>query len=183
MNDFIDPTYDVTDQHSPLKDHIALLERHEKLALITFHEVEQTLGKALGYPWFKDDRANFPDATEADRVCVGEHVPESIALEVANKIKELEAELAQEKILHQLDHSSVEQFCKLNESLEAELANQRKLIDVWQAACEDGVQELKRAFAKVSHLRGCLKRLADSLEYRHEPDLLKIAREGLKCQT
>lgn len=47
-------------------------------------EIEQTCGKALGYPWFKDDQKNFPGATEADGVCVGEHVAETIVAELAN---------------------------------------------------------------------------------------------------
>jgi hypothetical protein len=84
----------------------AELAKAKDAAQRTFHEVEQTLGKALGYPWFKDDRANFPDATEADGVCVGEHVPESIALEVANKIKELEAELTNWKDMGTIAHTT-----------------------------------------------------------------------------
>lgn len=54
--------------------------------------VQQTLGKALGYPWYKDDQKNFPGATDADGVCVGEHVAESIADEAANRIRKVEAE-------------------------------------------------------------------------------------------
>lgn len=50
------------------------------------NEVEQVLGKALGYPWYKDDPKNFPDATEADGVCVGDHVPGSIAAEAADRL-------------------------------------------------------------------------------------------------
>lgn len=64
-------------------------------------DVCQTLGKALGYPWFKDDQKNFPGATERDGVCVGEHVAASIAAEAAKRlvanetrIKALEAQLA-----------------------------------------------------------------------------------------
>lgn len=56
----------------------------------TNREVVQTLGKALHYPWFKDDQANFPGATEADGVCVGDHVAESLAAEAAKRIAELE---------------------------------------------------------------------------------------------
>ena len=41
------------------------------------------------YPWFKDDRKNFPGATEEHGVCVGEHVAETIASEAANKIIKL----------------------------------------------------------------------------------------------
>ena len=51
-------------------------------------EVEQTLGKALGYPWYKDDHKNFPGATEADGVCIGDHVPESLLAEAARKLTE-----------------------------------------------------------------------------------------------
>lgn len=52
-------------------------------------DISQVLGKVLGYPWFKDDRANFPDATESDGVCVGEHVAISLADEAAAKITRL----------------------------------------------------------------------------------------------
>jgi hypothetical protein len=57
-------------------------------------QVCQSLGKALGYPWFKDDQVNFPRSTEADGVCVGEHVAESIADEAASRISALIAEVA-----------------------------------------------------------------------------------------
>lgn len=56
-------------------------------------EVCQSLGKALRYPWFKDDQLNFPGATEEHGVCVGDHVAESLAAEAARRIGELEATL------------------------------------------------------------------------------------------
>lgn len=49
-------------------------------------DVEQSLGRALGYPWYMDDPDTFPDATEESGVCVGEHVPGTIAKEAAGKI-------------------------------------------------------------------------------------------------
>jgi len=49
-------------------------------------EIEQILGKALGYPWYKDDVKNFPDATEADGVATGEHTPVTIAMEAARRL-------------------------------------------------------------------------------------------------
>lgn len=70
----------------------ALLEnkdRHDALFQAFCREerqVEQILGKALGYLWFKDDQKNFPGTTEADGVCVGEHVPVTIAQEAADHI-------------------------------------------------------------------------------------------------
>jgi hypothetical protein len=52
-------------------------------------EIEQILGKALGYPWYKDDPKNFPNATEADGVCVGENTAWSLAMEAADLIAKL----------------------------------------------------------------------------------------------
>ena len=61
------------------------------------HEIQQLLGKALGWPWYKDDQKNFPGATEADGVFVGEHVAVTLAAEIAEayvkamaRVKELE---------------------------------------------------------------------------------------------
>lgn len=52
-------------------------------------EIEQILGAALGYPRYCDDQTNFPRATEADGVCTGDHVPVTLAVEAAEKIKAL----------------------------------------------------------------------------------------------
>lgn len=54
------------------------------------HEICQILGEALHYPRYCDDEENFPDATKADGVCVGEHVAETLAKEAADCIKALE---------------------------------------------------------------------------------------------
>lgn len=56
-------------------------------------KIEQILGKALGYPYYKDDPKNFPNATEADGVCVGIETAWSLAMLAADKIKELEEKL------------------------------------------------------------------------------------------
>jgi hypothetical protein len=52
------------------------------------HEIEQTLGKALGYPPL------YPDASPVDdgQACVGDHVAETLALEAADLIERLRAE-------------------------------------------------------------------------------------------
>ncbi len=63
------------------------------------HEIGQALGRALGYPKFADDQKNFPGATDADGVCVGEHVAETLASEAAAEIERLKGELAQLRIL------------------------------------------------------------------------------------
>ncbi len=53
-------------------------------------EVEQILGKALHYPWYKDDQEVFPGATEANGVFIGEHVLSTLAMAAARRIAELE---------------------------------------------------------------------------------------------
>lgn len=55
-------------------------------------QIQQTLGKALGYPWFKDDQEHFPDATEDNGVFTGMHVAATIAAEAAVKLMKLRAE-------------------------------------------------------------------------------------------
>lgn len=68
---------------------IAELEERLRVVIDGFrrelNDIEQTCGKALGYPRYCDDQANFPGATEADGVCVGDHVAASIAAELANR--------------------------------------------------------------------------------------------------
>ena len=64
----------------------AEVARMKKAASTINEEVCQILGAALGYPWLKDDQTNFPGATEADGVCVGDHVAESLAAEAAAKL-------------------------------------------------------------------------------------------------
>jgi hypothetical protein len=61
-------------------------QREIKGRISELNDVEQYLGQALGYPWYKDDPVNFPDCTDADGVCVGEHTPSTIAAEAAKKI-------------------------------------------------------------------------------------------------
>jgi hypothetical protein len=81
-----------------LKAEIERYEHIRKAVQKDDHTIEQALGKALGYPWFVKDPKNFPDATEEDGVCVGEHVPATIAIEAAERIMKLEAELAKYRL-------------------------------------------------------------------------------------
>ena len=57
-------------------------------------EVSQILGKALGFPWFKDDQENFPGATEENGVCVGHFVAQDLANLAVNVIQKRDAEIA-----------------------------------------------------------------------------------------
>lgn len=78
------------------KDYVATLKRmareYEGIAK-ECREVEQHLGKALHYPWYKDDQKNFLNTTEDDGVCIGEHTPGTIAAEARNRIWLLEREV------------------------------------------------------------------------------------------
>ncbi len=71
---------------------LAELDRLRKLCTHDDDDICQTLGKALGYPWYKDDQSNFPGATEENGVCVGEHVAASIAAEAAKRLDALKSE-------------------------------------------------------------------------------------------
>lgn len=79
--------------HGGGADRIAELEERLRRVIDGFrrelNDVEQTCGKALGYPRYCDDQANFPGATEVDGVCVGDHVAASIAAELANRYRDM----------------------------------------------------------------------------------------------
>lgn len=60
-------------------------------------EVENALGAALGFPRYCDDKKNFPDATEKDGYCAGEHLPGTLAQAAAAEIERLRAALAVER--------------------------------------------------------------------------------------
>lgn len=76
-------------------------------------DVCQVLGKALGYPWYKDDQANFPGADESNGVCVGDHVAESIADEAAKTISRLREDAARVNRLQALvmEHGTLTLNC------------------------------------------------------------------------
>ena len=77
--------------------------------------IEQILGKALGYPWYKDDPKNFPNAAEADGVCVAPNTAASLAMHAADKIKMLDIrEQDKQKIIDE----QREEIARLKESVE-----------------------------------------------------------------
>ena len=73
---------------------IAKIEKVVRAAQQELDLVEQHLGKALVFPWYKDDQKNFPGATSEHGVCVGDHVPETLAISASRRITELEALIA-----------------------------------------------------------------------------------------
>jgi hypothetical protein len=82
-----------------LKDYAAIIDKQTEdilrlkcvrdKMLQEFYEIEQILGKALGYPWLKDDQITFPLATEKDGVTIGAETACSLAMQASDKIKEL----------------------------------------------------------------------------------------------
>lgn len=68
---------------------LAECERLRKVCSEINDSVSQTLGRALQYPKFADDQKNFPGATDADGVCVGDHIAGSLAEEAAKEIVRL----------------------------------------------------------------------------------------------
>lgn len=93
------------------------------------NEICQSLGKALGYPWFKDDPKNFPDATDADGVCVGEHVAVTIAAEAASCVATLRAEVDQAKRMNAELRKDVRARDSHIEGLEAKNARLKAKLD------------------------------------------------------
>jgi phage shock protein A len=83
--------------YDPVKELQKELEEQteqENRHILMSHNVEQTLGKILCYPWYKDDKKNFPGATEEDGVCVGEDTIETLADRAAERIRHLEEEIS-----------------------------------------------------------------------------------------
>lgn len=59
------------------------------------NDIEQVLGRALGYPRYCDDQTNFPGSTDADGVCVGDQVAASLAMQASDLVAQLRADLAE----------------------------------------------------------------------------------------
>lgn len=87
-------------------DQLIVIDKYRKES----EEIEQILGKALGYPWFKDDPKNFPTATEADGVCVGIETAWSLAMIAADRIKELEERNKQLSKRHPTKEEALAQY-------------------------------------------------------------------------
>lgn len=63
-------------------------------------EIEQILGKVLGYPLYIDDPKTFPKATKDDGVCVGIETAWSLAMGAAQTITALEDKLMEHSCLN-----------------------------------------------------------------------------------
>lgn len=96
--------------------------------------IENILGRALRYPRYCDDQKNFPGTTDADGVCVGEHVPETLAAEAAAKIADMEKGLGEAAVSINSLYCDIEALQKRTAGLEAELAAAEvRANDSWEA--------------------------------------------------
>lgn len=110
------------------------------------YDVSQTLGKALGYPWFKDDQKNFPGATEKDGVCVGDHVAESIAMAAASRIAADRKRIAELEKEADEDADEIRHYANLiHEQYEPRIAAMQQVVDAarelmarWDGNMHDG---------------------------------------------
>lgn len=78
------------DRYTHPQEHIDMLERRVASCITELNEVEQILGRALGFPRYCDDQENFPGTTDADGVCTGDVTPAVLAIMAATRIVELE---------------------------------------------------------------------------------------------
>ena len=96
-------------------------------------EIEQILGKALGYPWFKDDQCNFPNATEADGVAIGDHTAWSLAHQAADKIESLQKQLDESITMAEMLAATNNQYKQLDDEQRATIKKLQKELDIHNA--------------------------------------------------
>ncbi len=179
----------------PVRECIVELERQIRGYQSECRDAEQELGKALGYPWYKDDQKNFPDATEAEGVCVGDHTTASIAAEARKCIAELKADVKRltevyadaRKTIYDNNQKHIAFELKLQDELRAAEA----ITDLTQAMNDSLYVELKAAksalaFVKDDQLGECHKQLKVAREetegYKDDVDDLHSEAIGLKAE-
>lgn len=128
-------------------------------------EICQSLGKALGYPWFKDDQRNFPGATEGNGVCVGDHVAESIADEAASRISALLAENAALRANEKAALKECSEWArKAGEAIgKLETSEAAGIVEGWQKRATEAERKLAEAV-------GLNERAADLMRQCTDPE-------------
>jgi hypothetical protein len=155
---------------------IAELQRQIKGYQHHIDEAEQEAGKALGYPWYKDDQKNFPGATEENGVCIGEHVVDTIVAKLAAvavqevakhknvTIADLEARLAEAE-------DQVSAFTTLFGAKPAELVGRL------ERERDDALASLETAERRIGELTEAVDGLASG---RIKSEAMVIVRAGVK---
>lgn len=89
MKELYTKIFDIRDEYE------AHIEHLQTGYMAELNVVEQALGAALGYTRYCDNPEVFPDATDADGVCVGIHAAGTLAMEAADVITALKARIAE----------------------------------------------------------------------------------------
>lgn len=92
MPEIHDEALRMADQSRNLREARERVKALEHACALQQDEIQQTLGKALGCPWYVDDQEVFSGATRADGVHVAPYLAEDLAHLAANRIRALEAE-------------------------------------------------------------------------------------------
>lgn len=131
--------------------------------------VSQTLGRALGYPRFCDDPKNFPGATDADGVCVGDHVAASLADEAADTIRSLRAEVERLRT-----PSATCPACGSDANERDELTKAEREIDRLRAKVERLRADLEAVRKSEAGMAALIARIAN-LDYKDAIDAARAA--------
>jgi hypothetical protein len=91
------------------REEIARLKTQKEKMFKEFREIEQMLGKALNYPWFKDDQENFPGTTEADGVVI-DGPTWGVAMHAAVEINELKERVQKLSKRHPTKEEALAQY-------------------------------------------------------------------------
>lgn len=132
------------------------------------HAVEQIAGRALGYPRFADDQKNFPGATEADGVCVGEHVAVTIVQELADtltarraaqiekgeKVKELEEQLRLANCDQVNTENDLNDVTSQLATIQAQLRHMTKERDIQKEVADNQAWHVRDLKAQLRHVEG-----------------------------
>ena len=141
--------------YDPVKELQKELEEQteqENRHILMSNNVEQTLGKILCYPWYKDDKKNFPDATEEDGVCVGEDTIETLADRAAERIRHLEEEISalREKLRNgRLSSDKLAEELKERDNRIADLTASR---DEWRISAKDNAEVIATQRKRIVEL-------------------------------
>ena len=95
--------------------------------------ISQVLGRALDYPRFVDDQKNFPGSTDADGVCVGDHVAASLADEAAGTIRALRAEVERLRGSLRRAPDAIERLANLVDALDGAFISSWQSTAAWQS--------------------------------------------------
>lgn len=129
-----------------------LYKYQEDRHILMAHNVEQTLGRILGYPWYKDDKINFPDATEEDGVCVGEDTIETLADRAAERIQQLEDEVLSLRVERHEGWLSSDKLAEELKERDNRIADLTASRDEWRISAKDNAEVIATQRKRIVEL-------------------------------